>query len=165
LRWYPLLTDKQTSLERIDALAQNAVEAVFNRITDLYGHWAYFPPDLTEDRLGRAAFCRWACQVAFVEALRLLPEWEGVLPWFNCLDLEDRRLLLWAYIDQFDAQQFARLLNMPAEMARTAVWSAYRALCKLLRDNHRGSPSDDMTFPRPPILVGLVDPNRQEMKQ
>jgi hypothetical protein len=104
------------------------------------------------------AFRHWLSEVAYREALRLLPGLPSVQPLFYQLPDEQRWLLHWLYVDQLTDRQAAQVLETDAKDVRRRGLLAYDAFCQLLiaRYGH-----DDSTFPLFPSGVGWPRPDRE----
>jgi len=60
-------------------------------------------------------FCRWLCEVAYRESLRLLLPLEPIENALQKVSPEVRRLLKWCYVDQLTEQEVARMLDLPTD--------------------------------------------------
>ena len=111
---------------------------------------------------------RWLNAIAFREALRLTALIEWVEAAMQEIVPEDRMILRWCYIDQFNEHDIARLLKLATndhrlfddETACQRVDDAYQNLCRILlrrfpiKDLVENGPYTDLSraFPRPPNI-------------
>ena len=105
---------------QLSGLLEQAI-AVAIRVADLRRDWGDAFATQTE-------FARWFSETAFDESLRRAMTVAEILARLNQLPADQRRLLLWLYLDQLSFRQLAVVLNSDVAMIRRQSQQAYNDL-------------------------------------
>jgi hypothetical protein len=141
LRTYPIV---QPNLPR---LTERAIAAAARVAERRWRHRQRFPDHVA----GRIQFTHWFAEMAHRECLRRLPMLAAVRACLAELAEDQRRLLLWLYVDQLTFAQGAQILRSDAGTVRQQSLAAYSALRS--RIVVRSGEQND-NFPMFPAAVG-----------
>jgi len=148
LRGFPLFAAELTTV--MDRALESAI-----RVAEDRQRFIWHSPEYS-------SFLKWFLQESWRCGLRELFTLDVVVREVERLPEVERSLTHWLYVDQFPDYQLSALLRkhpretVTREDVRRRALQNYRVLCHVIRGDGWGYDDDHMTFPQPPILIGLT---------